>query len=175
MLRAIKAALKINELFDPCVWAICLCAYWGMMRLREVTVNSRNTFDKSKHLTQKDAFFGHDLANNRYACLDLPTVKTAKPGEIQSIFLVMQQGLCPLEALKNLASIVPAMADDPLFSWQDNNGDVHPMVKARAMERVNNILSARNWGTTFGHAFCIGGASFYLSQKVSPEIVRIAG
>ena len=87
----------------------------------------------------------------------------------------MQQGLCPLEALKNLTSIGPAMADDPLFSWRDNNGDVRPMVKARAMEHVNSILSAGNWGTTFGHSFHIGGASFYLSQKVSPEIVRIAG
>ena len=49
------------------------------------------------------------------------------------------------------------------------------MVKARAMERVNSILSAGDWGTTFGHSFHIGGASFYLSQKVSPEIVMIAG
>ena len=62
-------------------------------------------------------FFGIDLANNHYACLDLPSAKTAKPGEIQSVFLIMQQGLCPLEALENLTSIVPAMADDPLFSW----------------------------------------------------------
>ena len=81
----------------------------------------------------------------------------------------------PLEALKNLALIVPATADDPLFSWRDNNGDIRPMVKAQAMEHVNSILSAGNWGTTFGHSFCIGGALFYLSQKVSPEIVRIAG
>ena len=101
-------------------------------------------FDKSKHLTQKDAFFGHDLTNNCYVHLDLPTVKTAKHGKIQSIFLIMQQGLCPLEALENLASIVPATADDPLFSWHDSNGDVRPMVKAQAMECINSILSTGN-------------------------------
>ena len=76
------------------------------------------------------------------ACLDLPTTKTTKPGKIQSVFLVTQHGLCPLEALKNLTSVVPAMADDPLFSWWDNNRDICPMVKLQAMEHVNNILSA---------------------------------
>ena len=98
-----------------------------------------------------------------------------KPREIQSVFLVTQQGLCPLEALKNLTSIIPAMADDPLFSWQDNNWGIRPMVKAQVMECVNSILSTWDWGTTFGHSFRIGGASFSLSQKVSPEIVRVAG
>ncbi|KAG1747958.1 uncharacterized protein EDB91DRAFT_1001010, partial [Suillus paluster] len=49
-----------------------------------------------------------------------------------------------------------------------------PMVKARAIETVNNILSTWNWGTTFGHSFRIGRASFYLANKVDPEIVRIA-
>ena len=57
MLQVIKAALNISEPFDACIWAICLCAYWGMMWLREVTVNSCNTFDKSKQLTWKDTFF----------------------------------------------------------------------------------------------------------------------
>jgi len=49
------------------------------------------------------------------------------------------------------------------------------MVKARAIERINNILSAWGWGTTFGHSFRIGGASFYLANKVDSEVVRIAG
>ncbi|KAG1765730.1 hypothetical protein EV702DRAFT_981345, partial [Suillus placidus] len=62
-----------------------------------------------------------------------------------------------------------------LFSWRDSRGDVRPMVRARAIERVNGILVSHGWGTTFGHSFRIGGASFYLAQKVNPEIVRLAG
>jgi hypothetical protein len=49
------------------------------------------------------------------------------------------------------------------------------MVKAKAIAHINSILSVRGWGTAFGHSFRIGGASFYLSQKVDPEIVCIAG
>ncbi|KAH7926281.1 hypothetical protein BV22DRAFT_1009515, partial [Leucogyrophana mollusca] len=62
-----------------------------------------------------------------------------------------------------------------LFSWRDSSGDVRPLVKAPAIKRVNDILVAWGWGTSFGHSFRIGGASFYLAQKVDPEIVRLAG
>ena len=49
------------------------------------------------------------------------------------------------------------------------------MVRERALERINGILGRHGWGTTFGHSFRIGGASFLLSQGISPEIVRILG
>ncbi|KAG0692927.1 hypothetical protein DFH29DRAFT_816938 [Suillus ampliporus] len=64
---------------------------------------------------------------------------------------------------------------NPLFSWRDSRGDIRPMVKTHAIERVNSILMTWGWGTTFGHSFQIGGTSFYLAKKVDPEIVRIAG
>ena len=49
------------------------------------------------------------------------------------------------------------------------------MVKSKAINHINVILKSWGWGTTFGHSFRIGGASFYLSQKVDLEIVRLAG
>ncbi|KAG2135441.1 hypothetical protein DEU56DRAFT_712113, partial [Suillus clintonianus] len=175
MLVAIKATLRIDQPFDACIWAMSSCAFFGMMRFGEVAVKSRTSFDKSKHITRKDVHFGVDLAGKPYARLDLPRAKTAKSGETQSVFIVEQGDICPIQALRNLASVVPALPDDPLFSWRDDKGCVRPMVKTRAIETVNSILSAWNWGTTFGHSFRIGGASFYLANKVDPEIVRIAG
>jgi hypothetical protein len=147
-----------------------------MMRFGEVSVSSRNAFDGKKNLKRRDVFFGYDRNGKRYARLDLPDAKTAKPGEIQHVFLVAQEGLCPLEALDNLKNIVPAGPDDPLFSWRDGHGDVRPMVKSKAIERINAILSAWGWcGTAFGHSFRIGGASFFLALGINPEIVRLAG
>jgi len=175
MLRTLCAALNRNDPFEACVWAMALCAFWGMMRFSEVSVTSCSAFTTSKHLTRKDAHFSDDLDGKPYTRLDLPSSKTAKLGEIQSIFLVPQEGLCPLEALQNLAKVVPAGPDDPLFSWHDRNGIVRPMVKTKAIAHINSILSMHGWGTAFGHSFQISGASFYLSQKVDPEIVHIAG
>ncbi|KAG1759289.1 hypothetical protein EDD22DRAFT_826635 [Suillus occidentalis] len=175
MLAALKATLILSEPFDACIWAMASCAFFGMMRFGEISVASRFAFNPLKHLTRAHAFFGHDLRGNPYARLDLPSAKTARTGESQSVFLNEQGDLCPLSALHNLASVVPALANDPLFSWRDNKGEIRPMTKIRALERINSILMAWGWGTTFGHSFRIGGASFYLAKKVNPEIVRIAG
>lgn len=175
MLKALKAVLILSDPFDACIWAMAVCAFWGMMRFGEVSVSSRNAFDGKKNLKRRDVFFGYDRNGKRYARLDLPDAKTAKPGEIQHVFLVAQEGLCPLEALDNLKNIVPAGPDDPLFSWRDGHGDVRPMVKSKAIERINAILSAWGWGTAFGHSFRIGGASFFLALGINPEIVRLAG
>ena len=100
---------------------------------------------------------------------------TAKPGEIQSVFLVPQSDLCLLKALQNLAQVVPVGPDDPLFSWQDNHSDIQPMVKATALVHINTIIKMHGWGTGFSHSFHIGGASFYLTQKINPEIICLAG
>lgn len=175
MLTALQRCLRLHDPFDACVWAMASCAFFGMMRFGEVSVKSCSDFSPARHLTRKDAFFGSDLRGQPYARLDLPSAKTAQPGETQSVFLTVQGDLCPLAALYNLARVVPALATDPLFSWRDSRGNTRPMVRARAIERVNGILLAHGWGTTFGHSFRIGGASFYLSQKVDPEIVRLAG
>lgn len=175
MLASLKSTLDLDKPFDACLWAMSSCAFWGMMRFGEVSVPSRPKFNPSLHLTRKDAVFGYDLDGRPYAKLLLPSAKTARPGEVQTVFLNEQGALCPLEALRNLAQVVPARADDALFSWRDDKGGVRPMVHDKAMRTVNKALQACGWGTTFGHSFRIGGASFYLGQKVDPEIVRLAG
>jgi hypothetical protein len=124
MLHAIKATLELSDPFDACIWAMASCIFFGMMRFSEVSVESQAAFNPTKHLTSKDIYLGCNLSGKSYACLDLPSAKTAKPGEIQSVFLVTKGSLCPIAALHNLASAVPALPNDPLFSWQDSAGKI---------------------------------------------------
>lgn len=175
MLAALKAALDLGRPFDACLWALAASAFWGLMRFGEVTVKSRGTFSTAHHLARKHALFGVDLDGRPYARLDLPSAKTAKAGEVQHVFLVRQNTLCPLEALRNLASVVPAGADDPLFSWRDVRGDIRPMTRELALRAINDRFRALGLSSTFGHSFRIGGASFLLSQGVDPEVVRLMG
>ena len=177
MLQALRLSLDLQNSFDACVWAMAACAFWGMMRFGEVSVKSRADFDVRKQLKRSDATVDFDTDGRLYARLDLPAAKTAATGEIQSVFLMTQSSsdLCPIEALLNMAVITPASSSDPLFSWRDSLGIVRPMVKDKALGRINSILRAWGWGTTFGHSFRIGGASFYLAQKVDPEVVHLAG
>jgi hypothetical protein len=117
MLRALKATLVHTEPFDACVWAMASCAFWGMMCFGEVSVTSRSAFSGSKHLKRCDATLSHDMDRKPYALLDLLSAKTAHAGEIQSVFMVSQDNVCPLNSLHTLAAVVPAGPDDPLFSW----------------------------------------------------------
>ena len=41
--------------------------------------------------------------------------------------------------------------------------------------KTTESISQHGWGTAFSHSFHIGGAFFYLSQKIDPEIVCLAG
>ena len=144
-----------------------------IVRLRSTTMCG--PFSGAKHLKCSDVFLRSDLDGKCYACLDLPSARTAKPSEIQSIYLTAQGDTCPLEALANLAQVVPARPDNPLFSWRDKHGKNRPMVKTKALLRINTILNAWGWGTTFRHSFRIGGASFFFAQGVNPKIVCLAG
>lgn len=175
MLAALRADLNLNNPFDACVWAMASCAFWGLMRLGEVSVKSRSDFNPAKHLTRADAHFSVDIDGGEAFQLHLPSAKTAEPGEVQKVTLTQQGLLCPHDALFNLARVVPAAASDPLFSWRDRHGAIRPMTRSAALKRINAILGSRGWGTSFGHSFRIGGASFLLSQGVAPEIVRIQG
>ena len=80
-----------------------------------------------------------------------------------------------MTALHNMARVTQAGSNDPLFSWRDSSGNIRPLVKKAAMERVNAVLEQHGWDATFDRSFRIGGASYFLAQKVDPEVVRIAG
>jgi hypothetical protein len=175
MLLALRLSLNHHDSFDCCVWAVATCAFFGLMRLGEVTVHSRQSWNIIKHLARCDMTVDRDPHNKPIVKLSLPSAKTAKPGMRQCIYLVEQRSTCPLQALSQLFTTVPASPFDPLFSWRDHDNRVRPMTRRAFMSRVNTILQAWGWGTAFGHSFRIGGASFYLASGVSPETVRLAG
>ncbi|TFY75593.1 hypothetical protein EWM64_g8419 [Hericium alpestre] len=175
MLTALWRTLVLSDPFDACVWAATSCAFFGLMRFGKVAVRTRAAFSPVLHLCRQHVTFGKDDHGKPYAKLFLPSAKTAAAGKVQTVYLVEQGDNCPLAALRNLAAVVPAGADDPLFSWRDRHGATRPLLRDAAVERINAILMAWGWGTIFGHLFRIGGASFFLSRGVSPEIVRLAG
>lgn len=175
MLRALRAHLNMKDSFDACVWAMATSAFFGLMRFGEVSVSSRSAYSKDRCLSRGSCLLTVDTDGRPYARLRLPHAKTAKPREYQDVFLVQEAGLCPLEALKNLALVSPAGCDDPLFSWRDKSGHVRPMLKVPALTQINSILTACGYGNAFGHSFRIGGASFYLAKGVPAEIVRLHG
>ncbi|KAI0722655.1 hypothetical protein C8Q76DRAFT_835687 [Earliella scabrosa] len=172
MLLFLRNVLRRDTPFDACLSAVATCAFWGMMRFGEVSVHRRVDFSPTRHLTRADVVFASDLDGRPFVKLLLRAAKTAKPGEVQEVFLTQQGSLCPIDALRNLALVVPASASDPLFSWRDSNGEVRPLVRGAALERFNAILSSGGFGTTFGHSFRIGGVVIRLSFGVNRMTIQ---
>lgn len=175
MLLALHDDLDLTSSFDAAVWAAAACGFFGLMRMGELTVQSRSAFKPERHITRQGALFGRDDNDVEYAKLTLPSAKTANPGETQDVFLATQGRVSPLDALRNMARVTPAGPNDPLFSWRDSRGEIRPLTRSATLARINNVLGTRGWGSTFGHSFRIGGASFYMAKGVNPEIIRIVG
>ncbi|KAF8984092.1 hypothetical protein BDQ17DRAFT_1260949, partial [Cyathus striatus] len=175
MLRCLQLELSQYNSFNVCVWAMVTATFFGLMWFGEVAVPTCATYRPDHYLSRSACIVTQDADGCPYARLRLPHAKTAAPGKVQDVFLVVQEGLCPLLALHHLAFNVPAGPLAPLFSWHDRMGIVHPMLKVVALGCINDILTAASWGTSFGHSFRIGSASFYLAKGVSPEIIWLHG
>lgn len=126
-------------------------------------------------MKRADTYPQKDAKGRPVMILLLPSAKTAKPGEPQTVVVVGQHDTCPIAAVRNLCHVVPATQADPLFSWRDGRGEIRPLTKEAALSRIKEVLRGGGWNSIFGHSFRIGGASFYLAKGVSPELVRIAG
>jgi hypothetical protein len=176
MLAALNNGLQLSDPFDTCVWVICACVFWGLMRFGEATMKTRTQFDGAKHAKRADVWFSLNTLRRPYVHIRLLTAKTAKPGKLQDVFITKQPGpLCTLEALRNLAVIVPAQDSNPLFLWRDKLGNVCPAIRNTVLGCVQTVLAAYGWGSMYGHLFCIGGALRFLAQGVNPKIIRLAG
>jgi hypothetical protein len=104
------------------------CGFGDMMRFGKLTVKSRTSFQGSLHLRRSDAEFGRDGNREAYVRLGLPgpSAKTAAPGEVQFVTITNHQSseLCPIGALVNVKTMVPALAADPLFGWRESKGQI---------------------------------------------------
>lgn len=148
------------------------CTFWDMARVGEVTVQSRKSFSPLYHPTRSCATQGHDKKGIPYVQIDLP--ETIGRGK-HSIWLTQQGQLCPMAALRNMDKITPALAGHPLFCWRDRKGNVRPLVRKEAMERVSEILEKKTWKSEFGYSFRAGGAAHYLAKGRDPEVIKKAG
>ena len=168
-------ALIIQELLGYQLSIQCLCAGHFFMCLPGDNEIRGGHGQKPERLLLVQVPHAGMLSKPWTTSLDIPAAKTDKPGVSQSVWIVPQGGLCAVEVLYNLVKVVPAHETDPLFSWSDSKNVIQPMVRPRILEKISSILAVDGTPRTFGHSFRIDGASFYMANKIDPEIVCMAG
>lgn len=150
---------------------VALVAFWGTARLGELLS------DNPKKILPKwdDLDWAEDKSHVR---IRLHNAKTAKPGEIQTIYLQrLDSVLDPVLMLEEWFALRPRKLSDEIFSVWVND-------KKRRLGKQSTIIRLRSvWNTKrskskqllHGHSFRIGGASLRWNLGAEREEVKDCG
>ncbi|GAA5977228.1 hypothetical protein JCM5350_003263 [Sporobolomyces pararoseus] len=102
-----------------------------------------------------------------------------KHEEGETIQLAEQVGIdsriCPVRALTEHLELNHPSEDDPAFSYFGDNGQRIWLTRSWFTDRINEALLAANKEKIHGHSFREGGATFYTTAGVDPEVTRACG
>jgi integrase len=173
---AVERFLDHNNHFDVAVKALMRFARAGLCRLGEVTVESRASFDPSKHVKLSDVSLLEDQADGLFLKVHLPWDKTHKAKGRDVLVPEEHPDIDPIACLL-MEHVVKnhVNPDEHLFSYFDRNGVRRPMTHDGFVNRVNECLAAAGLERIQGHGFRAGGATQLLLWGVPPEVVRIRG
>lgn len=182
--KPLKSAMKLEHLMllyhtwingteeDLAALDCCIVAFWGMIRLAEVTYAQRaGTPFWLNSVLYQDVVKSSTTSTS--VSLHVRGTKTAKAGVAQQVLLNAQPNcLCPVEAVKRRLSRM-TNPTEALFSYVD-------------IQRVNLTRSslvnkcAKVWVThghlgLSGHSFRVGGASLRAALGVSHEQIKQLG
>lgn len=149
-----------------------LVAFWGMMRLAEVTYEQDAGKPAWINLILCQDVIQSPLTSASVT-LAVRGTKTAKAGEAQMVLLNSQPNvLCPVTAVKRRLSRMTA-STDALFAY----GDTHRtnLTRSRLVNKCSRVwISLGHLGLS-GHSFKVGGASFRAALGVPHEQIKHLG
>jgi hypothetical protein len=159
-LQKIMPQLDFTDCEDRTFWAISVCAFFGLLRLGEITLKS----DVRRTLLRRDVVF-----NDSGAILHLPASKTDRffLGSQVQLFK-LDSPLCPYAALKAVMAFSES-PDVPLFS--NRRGEA--MSRQDYIKRLNKFFTKEE--NISGHSFRAGGATWLASLGFSSLDIQRCG
>lgn len=177
-LRALHKHLDHSNTFDVAVFATATLAFWGVRRLGELTIPSKNSFNPERHVarTAKRRLRTTPKGVDFYS-LTLPWSKTTNVAGLEITFTDCDDATSPVPAFTRhlmLNSHIPSAA--PLMSYESTAASGWaPLTRDWFLERCNSIWSKSDMTTLTGHSFRIGGATELLLRGTPPDIVAAQG
>ena len=153
------------------LWAAMSLAFFGFMRLGELTCNSQ--FNAQIHLVPSDITFHPSLSNPSQVSVKVKVSKT-DPFRVGQTIIIgkTSEGLCPVNAIKNYLSR-RGPSDGPLFIFASGK----PLTKDALTQETRNLLSHLGIKSSdyAGHSFRIGAATAAASVGLPPWLVKTLG
>ncbi len=174
LLRKIKGVWnpRAHEADVVMLWAACCLAFFGFMRIGELTVPSDDGYDASGHLSWGDVLVD-DPAHPSRIEVRIKASKTDPFRQGISIFIGrVASDLCPVAAMLAYL-VVRGKSAGPLFRFIDGK----PLTRQRLVTAVKVALEEAGVepGQYSGHSFRIGAATTAAARGLEDSTVRTLG
>ena len=153
------------------LWAAMTLAFFGFMRLGELTCNSK--FSLETHLSPSDVHFLPSFSQPDYISVQVKISKT-DPFRIGHTLLIgkTNQPICPVKAMK-MYLVHRTNTPGPLFQFQSGS----PLTKDALTSETRSLLamSGVNPMHYAGHSYRIGAATTAASVGLPPWLIKTLG
>lgn len=150
---------------------MALVTFWGTARLGElISDNQKNRLQRWDNLEWAE--------DKSHVNINIHNAKTAKPGEIQQIYLRRQKSvLDPVSMLEEWFAVRPRKPTDEFFSiWVDDKKKrLGKQLTINYLQSVWNNRRPKGKKLLHGHLFRIGGASLWWNLGLDRDEVKRCG
>ena len=154
------------------IWAACCLAFFGFLRLGELTVPSDKEYDPQTHLGLTDNSFDHPICPSRMAVV----IKQSKTDPFRKgVTLSLgrtSNKLCPVAAMAAYL-VKRGQRPGPLFQFQDGRF----LTRQRMVDYVQEALhTAKVEASSYnGHSFRIGAATTAAAKGLKDSLIKTLG
>lgn len=153
------------------IWAAMTLAFFGFMRLGELTCNSKYSFEI--HLSPSDVRFLPTLSHPDYMSIQVKISK-CDPFRVGHTILIgkTNQPICPVKAMKMYLR-ARTNTPGPLFQYQSGT----PLTKDALTSETRSLLAMSGLNPTLyaGHSYRIGAATTAASVGLPPWLIKTLG
>ncbi len=154
------------------MWAACCLAFFGFLRLGELTVPSDGSFDPMVHLTVKDISFD-DATRPTVLHVTLKQSKTDPFRKGVTLTLGRtNHSLCPVAAMAGYL-VLHESRGGPLFQFEDGRF----LTRQRMVRQVQGALQEAGMDASSynGHSFRIGAATTAALKGMEDAMIKTLG
>ena len=158
----------------PVFKALFLTAFFGFLRLSNLTPHSAATFDPSRHITPGDVFFTKKFV--KILIKWSKTIQTRDKCHILSLPRLKSSILCPHRALKQLIQMYAPSENEPLFQVMTPGG-WRLLIDSRVrktLAKLNSKLGYPPGYFTF-HTFRRSGATLAYNSDIPVQKIKHHG
>ena len=171
ILLAIRNQLNWDDPWHATFWAVCLVAFFGLLRKANLLCRASTQFNPSQHLPHGDVIFfaNWTIVINRWS----KTIQFSQRILTIPHPRIDQHLLCPYTALKHAFSLVPAPLAGPAFAVPASRGLI-PLRYEKFESMLKSVAAAINLDPSHisGHSLRSGGATLASQAQIPAELIK---